>query len=65
MEFSFFEIMNFRGIAEAKIDIAKRPRSRIVTLVGLYASGKTTILEAINHLAPSAETLDELEIPGQ
>ncbi|MGQ2920913.1 MAG: ATP-dependent nuclease [Hydrogenophaga sp.] len=65
MEFSFFEIMNFRGIAEAKIDIAKRPRSRIVTLVGLNESGKTTILEAINHLAPSAETLDELEIPGQ
>lgn len=65
MEFTYFEIVNFRGIAHTRIDLSKRPRTRVVTLVGLNESGKTTILEAINHLAPSVETLDELEIPGQ
>jgi AAA15 family ATPase/GTPase len=45
MRYTKFKIKNFKGIKEAEIDLNN---NRIITLVGLNESGKTTILEAIN-----------------
>lgn len=64
MQFTFFEIENFRGIQLARLDLGASPHSHIYTLVGLNESGKTTVLEAINHFAYKNETLDPLELPG-
>lgn len=64
MQFSSFEIENFRGIQNAKIDLAKTPLSLVYALVGLNESGKTTVLEAINHFTYKKESLAPLELPG-
>jgi AAA ATPase domain len=64
MEFTYFEIENFRGVQKAYIDLQGAPKSRIFPLVGLNESGKTTILEAINHFSYKLETLDPLKLPG-
>lgn len=65
MQFSFFEIDNFRGIQHVKIDLGSTPESLIYALVGLNESGKTTVLEAINHFTyKNDDTLDPLELPG-
>jgi predicted ATP-dependent endonuclease of OLD family len=44
MIYQKFEIKNFQGIGSLEIDLSN---NRIVTLVGLNESGKTTILQAI------------------
>ena len=44
MKYSKFEIQNFKGINKVSIDLEK---NRVITLVGLNESGKTTIMEAI------------------
>lgn len=49
MRYLEFTINNFKGIGETSIHL-KEEESKIVTLVGLNESGKTTILEAINFL---------------
>ncbi|MDD5059054.1 MAG: AAA family ATPase [Sideroxydans sp.] len=64
MKFTYFEIENFRGIQKTRLDLATIPSSHIYTLVGLNESGKSTILEAINHFTYKNETLDPLELPG-
>lgn len=45
MRYKTLKIENFKGIKEVEIDFS---HNRILTLVGLNESGKTTILEAIN-----------------
>lgn len=45
MRYTTFKIRNFKGIKEVDIDLRN---NRIITLVGLNESGKTTILEAIS-----------------
>lgn len=45
MKYSKFTIKNFKGIDTVEIDLAN---NRVITLVGLNESGKTTIMEAIN-----------------
>ncbi|MEK7564348.1 MAG: AAA family ATPase [Patescibacteria group bacterium] len=45
MRYTKFKIKNFKGIKEVEVDLSN---NRIITLVGLNESGKTTILEAIN-----------------
>ncbi len=50
MRYTKFIIKNFRGIQELTLDLEKQPASKIVTLVGLNESGKTSILQAINLL---------------
>jgi predicted ATP-dependent endonuclease of OLD family len=45
MKYSKFIIKNFKGIDKVEIDLSN---NRIITLVGLNESGKTTIMEAIN-----------------
>lgn len=57
MRYISFEFKNFRGIRETKFNWSNRgEESRILTLVGLNESGKTTILEAIDNFYP---TLDD------
>jgi len=63
MRYTYFDIKNFKGIDHARLDIAKTPRSRIYSLVGLNESGKTTVLEAINLLT-YRESLLALDLPG-
>lgn len=64
MEYKFFEIENFRGIQKLRLDLDASPKARYYALVGLNESGKTTVLEAINHFSYKDETLDPLQIPG-
>jgi energy-coupling factor transporter ATP-binding protein EcfA2 len=49
MRFSKFEFKNFRGISEAVLDLSRTQKEAVNVLVGLNESGKTTVLEAINH----------------
>ena len=64
MRFSYIEIKNFKGINHIRLDLNSKPRSNIYTLIGLNESGKTTILEAINFVSYTFETLDPLNLPG-
>ncbi|MCE3278110.1 MAG: family ATPase [Bacteroidetes bacterium] len=48
MHYSKFIIQNYKGIKNITIDLEKEPKSKILTLVGLNESGKTSILEAID-----------------
>lgn len=64
MKFTYFEIKEFRGIQKTRLELSAIPNSHIYTLVGLNESGKSTILEAINHFTYKNESLDPLELPG-
>lgn len=68
MLYKQFRIKNFKGISEVTIDLSK---NRIVTLVGLNESGKTTIMEAIQFFyktmkngEPSASQLNQIRPTG-
>ena len=47
MFYKSFSVKNYRGINEIQMDLSN---NRILTLVGLNESGKTTALEAVNRL---------------
>ncbi|MDD5360562.1 MAG: AAA family ATPase [Ignavibacteria bacterium] len=64
MEFTYFEIKNFKGIENIRLNLSDSPKQKIYTLVGLNESGKTTILEAINMVKYKSENLDPLELKG-
>jgi len=64
VRFTDFKIRNFRGIINAHLPLSGKPDSRVHTLVGLNESGKTTILEAINHFSSKTENLEALELEG-
>lgn len=49
MRFSKFEFTNFRGLSSTTLDLTRSPKEAVNVLVGLNESGKTTVLEAINH----------------
>lgn len=51
-----FDILNFKGIKDAKIRFSESESARVHTLVGLNESGKTTLLEAMHSFSPDAET---------
>ena len=55
MNITGFEIKNFKGIREAKIEFSDNDIARIHTLVGLNESGKTTLLEAMHSFSPDSE----------
>ena len=68
MIYNKFRIKNFKGISEVEIDLSN---NRIITLVGLNESGKTTIMEAINLFykviageKPSTEELNQFRPKG-
>ncbi|MDD4737473.1 MAG: AAA family ATPase [Kiritimatiellae bacterium] len=64
MRYKCFDLRNFRGIISAHLPLSEKPNSRVHTLVGLNESGKTTVLEAINHFSYKSETLDALDLEG-
>ncbi|MFA4827383.1 MAG: AAA family ATPase [Candidatus Shapirobacteria bacterium] len=49
MRYSAFQIQNYKGVNNACLELDKIPKLNIFTLIGLNESGKTTILDAINH----------------
>jgi AAA15 family ATPase/GTPase len=57
MKHTYFEIKNFKGISNIRLDFIAQPRSSVYTLVGLNESGKTTILEALNFFSYKAESV--------
>lgn len=59
MYYKRFQIRNFKGIEYSEIEVASSANARVITLVGLNESGKTTVLEAIHSFAPdmSADTV--------
>jgi len=61
MKYLKLNIKNFKGINKVEIDLTN---SRIITLVGLNESGKTTILEAIKLFYSLAKnkSLSQLEL---
>lgn len=59
-EIQDFEIRNFKGIKNVKIDLRGRSTSPVITLIGLNESGKTTILEAISHFVTGNRAVSSL-----
>jgi hypothetical protein len=56
VRYTFFEIENFKGIKNTRLDLATSGSGvAIYTLVGLNESGKTTVLEAIDHFQATSE----------
>lgn len=51
MQYKKFIIENFKGIEKAEISLNSE-KARVINLVGLNESGKTTVLEAIHSFAP-------------
>lgn len=51
MQYKKFIIENFKGIEKAEISLDSE-KARVINLVGLNESGKTTVLEAIHSFAP-------------
>ncbi|MDQ7313161.1 MULTISPECIES: AAA family ATPase [Stenotrophomonas] len=59
-EIQDFTIENFKGIDEVKIDLRRRSKSPVITLIGLNESGKTTILEALSHFVTGNRSIASL-----
>ena len=64
MKCTTFEITNFQGIRHLTLDLAANPQGRIITLVGLNESGKTTVLEALDYLRLGISDSDPLDLLG-
>lgn len=64
MKCTRFEVRNFKGIRHLSLDLAAHPQGRIIALVGLNESGKTTILEALDYLQLGINDSDPLDILG-
>ncbi len=63
MQYTKFSIKNFKGIQDLEFTIdQKTPISKIITLVGLNESGKTTILEALSFFYDNIKDEKELTI---
>jgi len=54
MKITSFRIKNYRGVNDTTIKLTGNAGS-IYTLVGLNESGKTTVLEAINHFSTDVD----------
>ena len=61
MEFTGFEIENFRGIKKITLNLQRSPQANVFTLVGLNESGKTTILEALSRMAGDPVNLSSID----
>ena len=57
---SSFNIKNFKGIEEIKIELSDRVKCPVMTLIGLNESGKTTILEALSHFVSGDKAVASL-----
>lgn len=59
MRFNRFTITNYKGIDQCTVDLAGVV-PRVLALIGLNESGKTTILEAINHFVAGDRGLQKV-----
>jgi len=57
MKLKSFQICNFKGIENVKIELSTTSESQVYSFVGLNESGKTTVLEALNAFKGWAESL--------
>ena len=64
MKFLKFEIINFKGINNAEINL-ERGGGNVFTLIGLNESGKTTFLEAISFLMENSDTQTHKNLFGE
>lgn len=64
MKCTRFEIKNFKGIRNLSLDLMAHPQGRIIALVGLNESGKTTLLEALDYLQLGIDDSDPLDLLG-
>ena len=64
MQYTSFEIENFKGVGKAKIDFRGRSDANVVTIVGLNESGKTTLLEGIYSFSPDPESRNLFDKAG-
>ena len=64
MKYTKFEITNFKGIRHLTLNLTAHPEGRIVALVGLNESGKTTILEALDYLQLGDTDFDPRGLTG-
>ncbi|MBD3762520.1 AAA family ATPase [Rhizorhabdus sp.] len=49
MQLRKLNIINFKGIKSAEVEICTTVPGNVITLIGLNESGKTTVLEALSH----------------
>lgn len=63
LRFTRFDIVNFKGIQNARIDLPTTTKP-IISLIGLNESGKTTLLEAISHFLAEDEDVSALYPSG-
>ncbi len=62
MRYTRFAITNFKGIRHLELNLDDAPQGRIITLVGLNESGKTTILDAVDYLQLGIADSDPLDL---
>ena len=62
MRYTHFEITNYKGINHIRLDLDMPPMGKVITLVGLNESGKTTILDAIAYFRPAIDDPDLLSL---
>src|SRR5690606_3540102 len=55
-----FEIKNYKGIVNTRIELSGKIDTPIVMLIGLNESGKTTLLEAISQFVSSDKSVSSL-----
>lgn len=60
MKYKSFQIKNFKGIKDTKVDLQGIAGAGVFAFVGLNESGKTTILEAIHSFCPDSATSELL-----
>lgn len=65
MKFKRFIFKNFKGISSMEFDLGEDRGEGVYALVGLNESGKTSVLEAINHCMIRSQALDALGIKSQ
>jgi energy-coupling factor transporter ATP-binding protein EcfA2 len=59
MHFQRFEVKNYKGIKHCILNLEKA-KPQVLALVGLNESGKTTLLEAINHFVAGDRELQRV-----
>ncbi|WP_431025402.1 AAA family ATPase [Halomonas sp. H5] len=55
-----FNIKNFKGAEDVKIELEGRSSSPVHTIIGLNESGKSTLLEAISHFVTGDKSIASL-----
>jgi hypothetical protein len=64
MQYTAFEIENFKGVGKASLAFNPRANSNVLTIVGLNESGKTTLLEGVYSFSPDTESRNLFDKAG-